>query len=173
MGLMDRVKAQANQLAQMTQDAAQEGKARIDQAQANRRGDALLRQLGATVYADRTGRGTADTQAKIDQLVSDISAHEQSYGLNLTGPQPTWPQPGGSQPGQPQPTAPPPGSPTDNPFSQAGPAYQPSGSSSDAGDVFPPPGGGSDPNASFPPPGTQFFPPPGDDESEPGSTGGH
>ena len=166
MGLMDKVKAQANQLAQKTQEAAQEGKARIDQAQANRRGDALLRQLGATVYADRTGRGTADTQAKIEQLISDISAHEQSFGLNLTSPQPTWPQPGQSQP-----TPPPPGYPTDNPFSQAGPAYQPSGSSSDAGQVFPPPGG-PDPNASFPPPGTQFFPPPGDEESGPGSTSG-
>ena len=63
MGLMDRVKAQANQLAQMTQEAAQEGRARIDQAQAGRRGDALLRQLGALVLADRTGRGQADGQA--------------------------------------------------------------------------------------------------------------
>jgi hypothetical protein len=74
MGLMDRVKAQANQLAQMTQDAAQEGRNRIDQAQAARRGDALLRQLGAAVFADRTGRGTPDSQAKIEQLIGEISA---------------------------------------------------------------------------------------------------
>src|SRR5215472_8404637 len=127
MGLMDKVKAQANQLAQKTQEAAQEGKARIDQAQANRRGDALLRQLGAAVYADRTGRGTPDTQAKIEQLVSEISAHEQANGLNLTSPQ----QPGAPQPSGPQPTAPQQGYPTDNPFSQAGPSYQPAGSSSD------------------------------------------
>jgi hypothetical protein len=162
---MDKVKAQANQLAQKTQEAAQEGKARIDQAQANRRGEALLRQLGAAVYADRTGRGTPDTQAKIDQLISDISAHEQANGLNLTNPQPTWPQPGGSQPSQPQPSAPQPGYPTDNPFANAGPSYQPAGDSSDAGQVFPPPGGGPAAGSSVPPPGTQFFPQAGDEET--------
>jgi hypothetical protein len=172
MGLMDRVKAQANQLAQnaqqAAQQAAQEGRARIDQAQASRRGDALLRQLGALIYADRTGRGAADTQTRIEQLISEISAHEQANGLNLTSPQPTWPEPGGSQPTQPQPNAPQPGYPTDNPFSGAGPSYQPSGSGLDAGQTFPPPGGGQDAGASVPPPGTQFFPPPGDDEP-----GGH
>ncbi len=84
MGLMDRVKAQASQLAQQAMDATQEGKARLDQAQAGRRGDAMLRQLGALVLAERTGRGTPDTQAKIDQLVNDISAHEQANGLNMT-----------------------------------------------------------------------------------------
>jgi len=88
MGLMDRVKAQATQLAQKTQEAAQEGKARLDQAQANRRGDALLRQLGVIVYQDRTGRGSPDSEARIDQLISDLSAHERENGLNL-GDQPT------------------------------------------------------------------------------------
>ncbi|HTZ91649.1 MAG TPA: hypothetical protein VMB74_04590 [Streptosporangiaceae bacterium] len=86
MGLMDRVKAQAAQLAQQAQDAAQEGKNRLDQAQAGRRGDMLLRQLGVLVFAERTGRGTADSQARIDQLISDISAHESQNGLNLTDP---------------------------------------------------------------------------------------
>jgi hypothetical protein len=84
MGLMDKVKAQATQLAQKTQEAAQEGKARIDQAQSNRRGDALLRQLGAVVFAERTGRGDADSQTKIDELISSISAQEQEFGLNLS-----------------------------------------------------------------------------------------
>jgi len=88
MGLMDRVRAQATQLAQQAQDAAQEGKARLDQAQSGRRGDMLLRQLGALVFAERTGRGTADSQARIDQLINDISAHERENGLNLADPQP-------------------------------------------------------------------------------------
>jgi hypothetical protein len=86
MGLMDRVRAQATQLAQQAQEAAQEGKARLDQAQAGRRGDVLLRQLGALVFAERTGRGTADSQARIDQLISEISAHEGQNGLNLADP---------------------------------------------------------------------------------------
>jgi hypothetical protein len=176
MGLMDKVKAQANQL-------AQEGKAKIDQAQANRRGDALLRQLGALVYADRTGRGTSDTQAKIEQLISDISAHERENGLNPASPQQSGPQPGGPQPGGPQPggpqssgpqaNVPQPGYPQDNPFpGPAGSTYPPAGSSEDAGQVFPPPGGGPDAGSSFPPPGTQFFPPPGDSDSESGGTSG-
>jgi hypothetical protein len=157
---MDKVKAQANQLAQKTQEAAQEGKAKIDQAQANRRADAMLRQLGALVYADRTGRGTPDSQAKIDQLISDISTYERENGLNLTSPQTTVPQPG---------SPPDPGNPSD-PGNPAGSQYPPAGGAADAGQPFPPPGGGSDAGVSFPPPGQSFFPPPGD--PEPGGPSG-
>lgn len=140
MGLMDKVKAQATQLAQKTQEAAQEGKAKLDQAQASRRGDMLLRQLGAAVFAERTGRGTADTQATIDQLISTISAHERENGLNLTGA-----------------TVPPPGSPGDQPGPASGP-----------GTWSAPPGGGSsggsrqDTPGGFPQSGQTFFPPPED-----------
>jgi hypothetical protein len=84
MGLMDKVKAQANQLAQQTREAAEQGKAKLDQAQAGRRADAMLRQLGVLVFAERTGRGTPDNQARTDQLINDISAHERENGLNLT-----------------------------------------------------------------------------------------
>jgi hypothetical protein len=83
MGLMDRVKAQATELAQKTQDTA---KAKLDEAQAKRRGDALLRSLGAAVYTERTGRGTADTKAQIDKLVSEISAYESETGVNPATP---------------------------------------------------------------------------------------
>jgi hypothetical protein len=105
VGLMDRVKAQASQLAQMTQDAAQEGRAKLDQAQAGRRADGMLRQLGIAVLAERTGRGATDTQATIDKLVADISAYEQANGVNLVaaaaqvGPQPGFAQ--GQQGGTP------------------------------------------------------------------------
>jgi hypothetical protein len=102
MGLMDKVKAQASQLGQKAQEAAQEGKSRLDQAQAQRSGAGMLRQLGTLVYAERTGRGTPDSQAKIDSLISEISTFEQTNGLNLTGDQSqsTVP-PQGSAPGQP------------------------------------------------------------------------
>jgi hypothetical protein len=152
MGLMDKVKAQANQLAQKTQEAAQEGKAKLDQAQANRRGDALLRQLGAAVYAERTGRATAESQAKIEELIGVISAHERENGLNLT-----------SQTGVPQPAAP--ADPSNPPPGPAGSQYPPAGGATDAGTPFPPPGGGQDAGVSFPPPGQSFFPPPGDGDS--------
>lgn len=88
MGLMDQVKAQASQLAQKTQEAAAQGKARLDQAQAYRRGEMMLQKLGTMVYAERTGRVGPDIEPKIDKLISDISAHEKENGLNLTGGQP-------------------------------------------------------------------------------------
>ena len=69
MGLMDKVRAQSTQLAQMAQETAREGKVKLDQAQAKRRADAMFRDLGATVYAERTGRGTPDSKGKIDRLV--------------------------------------------------------------------------------------------------------
>lgn len=77
MGLMDRVKEQAAQLAQMTQ----EGRIKLDQAQARRRADAMFRDLGATVYAERTGRGGPDSTAKIDRLVGALSRQEAEQGL--------------------------------------------------------------------------------------------
>jgi hypothetical protein len=95
MGLMDRVKAQATEL-------AQQGKAKYDQVQATRRADAMLRNLGALVYQERTGRGVPDSQAQIDKLVADLSAHEAANGINLS-PEPTDPpgSPGAAQPGSP------------------------------------------------------------------------
>ena len=83
MGLMDKVKAQATQLAQQAQETARDSKAKFDQSQASKRADSLLRDLGAVVYAERTGRGGADSQAQIDKLVSDISAHEAENGISL------------------------------------------------------------------------------------------
>jgi hypothetical protein len=96
MGLMDKVKAQATQLAQKTQDTARDSMAKFDQSQANRHGDAMLRNLGAVVYAERSGRGTADSAAEIDRLMAEIAAHEAAHGISLT-PQ-TTDQPSADQP---------------------------------------------------------------------------
>ena len=81
MGLMDKVRAQSTQLAQVAQDAAREGKVRLDQAQAKRRADALFRDLGAAVYAERTGRGTPDSKGRIDRLVNALARQEADQGL--------------------------------------------------------------------------------------------
>jgi hypothetical protein len=89
MGLMDKVRAQSTQLAQMAQDTAREGKVKLDQAQAKRRADAMFRDLGAAVYAERTGRGTADTTEKIDRLIEALTRQEADQGLGDTdGPPP-------------------------------------------------------------------------------------
>ncbi len=93
MGLLDRVREQAAQVAQRagqaTQEAAQTGKAKLDQAQAKRRADAMFRDLGAAVYAERTGRGGTDTADKIERLVKALSEQEASQGLGDDGPPPT------------------------------------------------------------------------------------
>jgi hypothetical protein len=192
MGLMDRVRAQATQIAQQAQEAAQEGRARLDQAQASRRGDMLLRQLGALVFAERTGRGTADSQAQIDQLISEISAHESQNGLNLTDPQQpgfgqslfgqsvfgqasSEPPPGQTAPGQPAPGQPAPGQPAPG---QPAPGQSGFGQS-DSGQQAPgqQPGVAAGPQAapgqSTPAPGamppvdttTSFFPAPDDEDT--------
>jgi hypothetical protein len=99
MGLMDKVRAQGTQIAQMAQETAREGKVKLDQAQAKRRADAMFRDLGATVYAERTGRGTPDSQEKIDRLVDALSRQEASQGLG----DPDGSAPGESAPGEPAP----------------------------------------------------------------------
>ena len=94
MGLMDRVRAQATVLAEKAQETARDSKARFDQAQAKRRGDVLLRNLGAAVYAERTGRGAPGAEADIDRLIADIKAHEAENGISLTPEPPDQPQAG-------------------------------------------------------------------------------
>jgi hypothetical protein len=83
MGLMDKVKAQATVLAEKAQETARDSKAKYDHTQAKKRGNVLLRNLGAVVYAERTGRGGPGAQADIDRLVADIQAHEAENGISL------------------------------------------------------------------------------------------
>ena len=100
MGLMNRVREQAAQLAQKTQEAAQEGRVMLDQAQARRRADAMFRDLGAAVYAERTGRGGPDGAAKIDRLVKALSRQEAEQGLGDSSSPPS-----GKEDGDPPPSA--------------------------------------------------------------------
>ncbi len=142
MGLMDRVKAQATEL-------AQQGKAKYDQVQATRRADAMLRNLGALVYQERTGRGVPDSQAQIDKLVADLSAHEAANGINLS-PEPTDP-PGTGQPGSPgtsQPGSPETGQPGSPETSQP---WSPGTGQPGSPGTGQPQGGGAGPSTTFPP----------------------
>src|SRR5271155_1475061 len=79
MGLMDKVKAQANQLAQQ----ANAGMAKIDNMPVQRRSDQLLRSLGVAVLAERTGRGTQGTGPEIDRLVTEIQQHEAQHSIDI------------------------------------------------------------------------------------------
>ncbi|HVA43943.1 MAG TPA: hypothetical protein VNF50_10715 [Acidimicrobiales bacterium] len=74
VGLMDKVKAQAGQVAQKAQDAAQSGHAKLDEVQEKRRVDGLYRDLGAAVYAQRTGSDQSANADQIDRLIAEISS---------------------------------------------------------------------------------------------------
>ena len=158
MGLMDKVRAQSTQLAQMAQETAREGKVKLDQAQAKRRADAMFRDLGATVYAERTGRGTPDSKGKIDRLVDALSRQEASQGLGdpdgSTPPGSTPPgstPPGSTPPGSTPPgSTPPGGTPPDSaPSGSTPPGSTPSGGTPSGGTAP----GGAPPEGS-PPEGT-------------------
>jgi hypothetical protein len=74
VALLDKMKEQAAQAAQKAQEAAQRGQAKIDEVQAKRHEDALLRDLGAAVYAERTGTAGSGNAGEIDRLIADITA---------------------------------------------------------------------------------------------------
>lgn len=79
MGLMDKVKAQVDSLAQQ----ANAGMAKLDNMPVQRKSDALLRSLGIAVLAERTGRGNPETSAEIERLISEITTHEAQSGINI------------------------------------------------------------------------------------------
>ena len=80
MALMDKMKAQAAQLAQKAQEAGKAGQSKIEEVQAKRRADGLLRQLGQAVYAQHTGTATPETSGQIDSLIADLKAYEAEHG---------------------------------------------------------------------------------------------
>ncbi|HEX5288206.1 MAG TPA: hypothetical protein VFX25_05005 [Streptosporangiaceae bacterium] len=175
MGLMDKVKAQATVLAQKTQETAREGKARLDQAQAARHADVMLRNLGALVYAEQTGRAAPDSAEQMARLVTQIQGHEAENGISLAAQPIGW-MPGGTVPTQGFPGGPPPGAgeapggpaPDDaaapgqpEPGGPGAPGQQPfGGPASGTGFTqpeytFPPPPAGDDPSSYPPEPGTR------------------
>lgn len=86
MGLLDRVKEQAATAGAAAKDAAQKGQAKIDEMQAKRAADALLRDLGAAVYSQHAGHGSPASQADVDRLVAALKEHEAAHGpIDLGG----------------------------------------------------------------------------------------
>ena len=86
MGIMDKVKAQATQIADKAQEAAKEGQAKIAEMQAKRKADGLLLELGGIVYSERAGRPVPDAETRTAQLVAQLQAHEAEHGpVKVTG----------------------------------------------------------------------------------------
>jgi hypothetical protein len=80
MALMDKMKAQAAQLAQKAQEAGKAGQSKIEDVQARRRADGLLRDLGAVVYAQHSGNATGDSTGEIDRIVAELKKLESEQG---------------------------------------------------------------------------------------------
>ncbi len=121
MGLLDKVKAQATVATGMAKDAAAKGQAKIDEAQAKKSAEGMLRDLGAAFYATKTGRATPTTDGDIAHLVSALGEYESEHGPMTLAPEsaaaaPTAaPADGSTPPPPPQaadPASPPPPPPT-------------------------------------------------------------
>ncbi len=80
MALIDKVKAQASQLAQKAQEAGKAGQAKFEDVQARRRADGLLRDLGAVVYAQHSGNAGNEASSEIERLVNELKAFEAEHG---------------------------------------------------------------------------------------------
>jgi hypothetical protein len=87
MGFLDKMKEQAAVATAAAKDAAQKGQAKLDDLQAKRGSDALLRDLGAAVYAQKTDRATPATDSEIERLVGALQEHEASHGALSLGPE--------------------------------------------------------------------------------------
>ena len=87
MGLLDKVKAQATAATEMAKDAAAKGQAKMNEVQAKKAADGMLRDLGAAFYATKTGRSTPTTDGEIAQLVTSLQAHESEHGQITLAPE--------------------------------------------------------------------------------------
>jgi hypothetical protein len=110
MGLHDKVKAQASAATAVAKDAAQKGQAKLDEVQAKKAADGMLRDLGAAFYATKTGRSTPSTDSEIDRLVAALQTHESEHGSLTLAPESAAAAPTATTSGPP-PTAGAPGSP--------------------------------------------------------------
>lgn len=77
MGFMDKLKVQADQLSQKAQQGVAQGQAKIGDLQAKRQADALLRDLGAAVYAAQRHGGPHEP---IEQAMTALDAHVAQNG---------------------------------------------------------------------------------------------
>ncbi len=80
MGLMDKVKAQAEAGLAKATEAGKAGQAKLDAAQAKHKADGLLHDLGLAVYSDHMGRGSDKTTADAERIIEELKAYEAEYG---------------------------------------------------------------------------------------------
>lgn len=93
MGLLDKVKAQAEQAVVKAQQGVAQGQTKIDQIQLKRHNDALLRDLGVAVYAEQRQGGSnqavIDAMAALDNFVATHGPVDLSQGAPNDSASPT------------------------------------------------------------------------------------
>lgn len=88
MGLMDKLKEQAGQVAEKAQKGAAQAQAKFESVQSKRSADVLLRDLGAAYYAEqRQGAAHEAVDRALDALDSYVGAGG-GLDVSTTGPQP-------------------------------------------------------------------------------------
>ena len=80
MGLMDKVKAQAEAGLAKAAEAGKAGQAKLDAVQAKRHAESLLADLGFHIYSQHAGRADGDTEAEIARLTDELASYEAEYG---------------------------------------------------------------------------------------------
>src|SRR6059058_4751413 len=94
MGLMDKVKAQAEQAVAKGKQGMSQGQAKLDSMQAKKQGDTLLRDLGAAFFAQQRSGGSAEA---VSDALAKVDAHIAEHGAVDTAPTPPAPS---SSPGE-------------------------------------------------------------------------
>jgi hypothetical protein len=87
MGLLDKVKATAATATEAAKDAAAKGQAKLDEAQAKKAADGMLRDLGAAFYATKTARATPATDSEVERLVTALQTYESEHGPLTLAPE--------------------------------------------------------------------------------------
>jgi len=105
MGFLDKVKAQAEQ-------AVKQGQDKLEDVQAKKKADGLLRSLGAWHYAIETGRDEGKGPAEIARITAELQAHEAEHGQLGSDKEE---EPEAEAPAPPPPSSPPPPPPPSSP----------------------------------------------------------
>jgi hypothetical protein len=100
MGLVDKLKEQAEKAKSQAQDLKDKLEEKAQEIQEEHKADALLFDLGRFLYAERTGRPISGADAQIPKFVAALKDLEDS-GIAILPP----PEPGQSAPAPP-PSAP-------------------------------------------------------------------
>ncbi len=73
MGFLDKAKANLEKV-------AKQGQEKVDEVQAKRKAEGLLRDLGAWTYASHTGRDEGKGPAEVQRIIGQLQAHEAEHG---------------------------------------------------------------------------------------------